>query len=208
MKFSPSNYLKTYENQIDIPLREGLSIKLSFADWKICYNLANSWKGCFYNLIGMFYKDYFVTNYKSLKFTIYEEYIDSKGFRQHKVRFEINKLFKYVIPKNVFNQFFGPLEATIENKIAEVDHKSATWGMMQNNLKPSATYVNNYPNFDYIISVVSDNSTDETYTAFLTFYRTMEQGKKEPVVIKFADNDEMSYKVSCIKQFFDFCYDF
>ena len=40
------------------------------------------------------------------------------------------------------------------------------------------------------------------------FYRTMEQGKKEPVVIKFADNDEMSYKVDCIKQFFDFCYDF
>ena len=208
MKFSPSNYLKTYENQIDIPLREGLSVKLSFADWKICDSLANSWKGLFYRIVGTFYKDYFVSNYKSLKFTIYEEYIDSKGFRQHKVRFEINKLFKYAIPKNVFKQFFGPLEATIENKIAEVDHKSATWGMMQNNSKPSATYVNNYPNFDYIISVVSDNSTDEAYTAFLTFYRTMEQGKKEPVVIKFADNDEMSYKVGCIKQFCDFCYAF
>lgn len=208
MKFSPSNYLKTYENQIDIPLREGLSIKLSFADWKICDNFANSWKGLFYHIVGMFNKDYFVSNYKSLKFTIYEEYLDSKGFRQQKVRFEINKLFKYVIPKNAFKQFFGPLDITIENKISDIEHKSATWGMMQNNLKPSATYVNNYPNFDYIISVVFDNSTDETYTSFLTFYRTMEQGKKEPVVIKFADNDEMSYKVDCIKQFFDFCYDF
>lgn len=208
MKFSPSNYLKTYEHQIDIPLREGLSIKLSFADWKICDNFANSWKGLFYHIVGMFHKDYFVSNYKSLKFSIYEEYIDSKGFRQHKVRFEINKLFKYAIPKNAFKQFFGPLDITVENKIAEIEHKSATWGMMQNSLKPSATYVNNYPNFDYIISVVVDNSTDETYTAFLTFYRTIDQGKKEPVVIKFADNDEMSYKVGCIKQFFDFCYDF
>lgn len=168
MKFSPEYYVNIFQHTVTIPIvpiqedDEKLCIDLTFSEWELSdYYKNSSWKCAWEKFLSMVIPGHeFYSGYFGIKFTVYQEVIDDKGFKQHKLKFESNKVFgkdDYSKLSNVTSVIFGKLFTCASMLNAQSDNSAISkWGISFDTKRPLDLNIHKKHEFNYVMAVYSD----------------------------------------------------